>query len=536
VAKISLTQNFANLNRWQGNLLEAPEGTSILTKTATSFVFTYPADAENFPNFRIEVTGSGFVFSGDTALEGTMTSVRVLNASGGTVAVFGALGGNAIASDLSQFYANVFGSKTATGDGPDPSGQTAWSHLMAGNDTINGTGGNDYRGLAGADAGDDVYRMGNGDDFIAGGMGNDTINGGNGFDTFSFGDTTYTQGYSALSGIKVNAATGVVLDCWGGKDKVIGIEKFEGSRFNDSFIGSADRDRFAGLRGKDSFDGGLNSFDGSGKATNDGKDLVAYGQDYWQGGTRGIVADLETAFSGGSITGIIRDGFGNLDKVRDIERVQGTRFNDIFVGSRTNNVLAGGEGDDSYDGQGGWDTLDLSAWFADGSGHTAGIQVDLTKATDQVMNDGFGNVETAKNMEAVNGTNRDDSVKGNSADNELWMGEGDDTMTGAGGVDTFVWESEQELGDADRVTDFKASGAGADKLAFFAPDFSGMTSTVHLVNGTAATTVGQGTFVFNAADDTLYWDADGKGGDAMVAVVELTGVASLSASNFEMWT
>jgi len=57
-----------------------------------------------------------------------------------------------------------------------------------------------------------------------------------------------------------------------------------------------------------------------------------------------------------------------------------------------------------------------------------------------------------------------------------------------------------------------------------------------LVNGTAATQAGVGTFVFNSANSILSWDGDGAGGAAAVAIVQLTGVSALSASNFELWT
>lgn len=534
MANVTLTSSFANLPTWQGMLLEAPAGTTVLTKTATSFSFSYPAGSD-FPGYKVIVSGTGFAYSGSVPTGGTMSQVRVLNASGQTVITFSGLAGNDISGDFAQFYSNVFGARTATGDGPNASGMAAWSHLMVGNDTITGTSGNDDRGLAGFDLGNDVYNMGAGDDWVSMGVGNDTMNGGDGWDTLSYSETTYNVGYSAYRGITANMGTRTVLDPWGGTDRFTGIEMVEGSRFNDKFIGGSDRDRFAGLRGRDNFDGGLNSYDASGNLLNDRKDEVRYSSDYWQGGTMGIVVDLETAFSGGSITGTIRDGFGQVDVVRDIERVVGTRFNDVFVGSRTDNQFSGGEGDDSYNGGAGWDGVDFGRWFVGNTGPTAGIRVDMTRTSGQVMNDGFGNVETMVGIEAIYGTRRADTVKGNTSNNEMGLGEGADTMTGAGGSDTFFWIDQIEFNSLDRITDFATSGAGADKLAFDAAGFSGMTSTVRVVNGTAATVAGQGTFVFNAVNDTLYWDGDGLGGAAMRSVVVLAGVNALAASNFEIW-
>ncbi|MFD1807451.1 hypothetical protein ACFSHQ_02845 [Gemmobacter lanyuensis] len=41
--------------------------------------------------------------------------------------------------------------------------------------------------------------------------------------------------------------------------------------------------------------------------------------------------------------------------------------------------------------------------------------------------------------------------------------------------------------------------------------------------------------MFNTANDTLFWDSDGAGGAAQVAIVVLVGVNSLTAANFEFW-
>ncbi len=54
-----------------------------------------------------------------------------------------------------------------------------------------------------------------------------------------------------------------------------------------------------------------------------------------------------------------------------------------------------------------------------------------------------------------------------------------------------------------------------------------MTLTKKLVSGAAATG-STGTFVFNAANDTLHWDPDGTGAKAKLAIVTLTGINMLS--------
>lgn len=535
MANITLTALFSNLPDWPGRLFEAPSGT-VLTSTAKKFIFQHPAGSGPFAGYRIEVTGNNFAYDSGEPISGKMTQVRVLDGSGNLVVSFTNLGKNSVVNDLSQFYANVFGTRESDGTGIDPQAQTAWSNLMAGGDTITGTNGNDQDGVPGFDPGDDVYNMLGGDDWIQGNIGNDTINGGDGFDVLSYQETNYSLGAAAIRGATVNLQTGIVLDPWGGRDVVTGIEEVRGSRYDDTFIGGDTlRDRFAGMRGRDTIDGGANTFTGTGALDEDRRDEVRYDRDERDGGRRGIVVDLEKSFANGSITGTIRDGFGNLDTVIDIERVVGTRFNDSFVGSQVRNVFAGGAGRDSYDGADGFDSVSFGRWTGN-SGPTSGIVVDLTRASGQVRNDGYGNVENLISIESIYGTDLGDSVKGSGGDEEISLYDGRDTMTGGLGSDTFVWESLDHFGDGDVVTDFKAAGAGADVLAFYTPDIAGMTTTLTLVNGTAATQVGVGTFIFNAANDTLFWDGDGAGGAAAVAIVELTGVNALSASNFDLWT
>ncbi len=530
MSTITLTPFFSNLDNWPGRLFEATEGTTILAKTAVNFTFRYPATGTDFPNYRVVAQGSGFTYDGDVPIAGNMTVVRIFNELNQVVLTISNLQTNPFGADLSQFYANVFGSLSLDGNaGPGPDGQMAWNHLLAGNDVITGTAGDDNQGLVGFDYGNDTYNMGAGDDQVNGGIGNDTVNGGDGYDRFSFSQTTYNAGGPAFRGVTFNAVTGVALDPWGGTDRFTGIEEFEGSRFNDTFIGSADRDRFSGLRGRDTFDGGADSFDVNGVRTEDRRDEVRYQNDYWQGGTRGIVVNLETVFVNGSIRGTIRDGFGNIDTVIDIERVAGTRFNDTFNGSRMNNQFSGGEGRDTYNGGDGFDTINFSRWFGDTP--PVGVVVDLSRATNQIINDGFGNAESVTSIEALNGGDGNDTLKGNAEYNYFEGGDGRDALIGGVGGDGFYWYGDHEFGDGDRIVDFVAS---VDRVGFGVTEFDGMTTTLTLVNGTAAT-ANVGTFIFNAVNDTLYWDVDGTGATAAVAVVLLTNVASLTADNFELF-
>ncbi|MDB5666293.1 hypothetical protein [Cypionkella sp.] len=462
-----------------------------------------------------------------------MAQVQVKNATGQVVLTISNIGASTLADDFSLLYFDMFGAPGyKDGHGPSPSGKVAWSHLTSGNDIFNGTSGNDNQWLPGTDSGNDVFNMRGGDDDVQGGVGNDTINGGAGYDRLSYQQTSYNEGMSAIRGATINVNKGTASDPWGFVDKFTGLESFEGSVFRDRFFGSTkERDDFAGGRGNDFIDGGDVSFV-NGVRTEDRKDQVNYSSDFYQGANKGIVVDLETSLVKGSITGKIVDGFGNTDTVVDIERVRGTRFNDVFVGSRADNVFRGGEGKDSYNGSAGFDAI----WFGDNFSNAAqhGVKVDLSRSSNQIIDDGYGNRETAISIEELAGAQFNDVLRGNGVANFLEGSDGRDTLSGMGGVDEFYWDLRGDIGDGDIITDFVATGPNKERLSFNIAGFDGMTSTVVLVNGTAAKAA-VGTFVFNAASDKLYWDSDGTGSDAMVLVAVLNNVASLSTDNFGLY-
>ncbi len=519
MARVTLTSHYSALDNWPGRIFEGDPLPTVTTASSTTYSLTYPAN-HDFPGFRVVAVGTGFTYLNGEPIGGVIDRVVVVNAANQLVIRFDTFAANSLGSDLSQFASNVFGWELA-GQGVGPDGQMAWNHLLSGNDVINGTTGNDFEGLVGTNRGNDVFNMLAGDDFIHGSAGNDTIYGGDGFDVLSFSETSYSQGAAAYRGISVNMTNGTLIDAWGNTDTFTGIERVEGSRFNDSMVGTDERDQFSGLRGADFFDGGAD------------EDRVRYQNDYNLGGRRGIVVDLETSVVGGRIFGKIRDGFGHTDTVVDIERVDGTRLDDVFIGSTQRNVFSGGEGRDSYSGGIGQDVINLASRFT--SAVQTGVVVNLALTTGQVINDGFGNTETLSSIEDVWSTQFADSIRGTTGRNTFAMGDGSDTVTGNGGNDFFYFDGQHEAGDGDVITDFStAAGANFDELQFEIDRFIGMTSTVRLVNGTAATTVG-GTFVWNTAIDTLFWDQDGLGGVAQVAVVRLDGVGALTAASFDLF-
>lgn len=216
--------------------------------------------------------------------------------------------------------------------------------------TLNGTGRDDIiSGRGGADnlfgrAGDDSLKGGAGDDFMVGGAGNDVFDGspGRGDPEFDFDAVRYTDASeSGGRGVYVNLKQGRARDTFGDRDRLIDIESVRGTAMDDTLIGgNKDNDsfeQFAGLQGRDRINGGS------------GFDEVRYDRDSSFGGSEGIVANLAT--------GRITDAFGDVDQVRNVERVRASEFDDTFRGDDGDNQLRALAGRDTADGGAGWDTI-----------------------------------------------------------------------------------------------------------------------------------------------------------------------------------
>ncbi|MFO1151159.1 MAG: calcium-binding protein [Alsobacter sp.] len=232
-----------------------------------------------------------------------------------------------------------------------------------------------------ARGGNDTVDARGGDDYIAPGAGADQVDGGQGFDTLGYGSpSTPAQGILVLA--SDTPLAGSVVDPWGNTDTYVNIERVQGSRSADSFVGGAANDDFTGGNGADTFDGG------------GGNDQVAYTPEFGMGGGAvGVIVDLLAG------TGV--DAWGNTDILINIERVRGTNFGDLLQGSP--GTAPGTTGNDSLFGLDGADTI-LARGGAD-----------------------F--------IDAGNGS---DSVEGGGGNDLIFGGDGNDTLLGQGGGDTFV--------------------------------------------------------------------------------------------------
>ena len=124
-----------------------------------------------------------------------------------------------------------------------------------------------------------------------------------------------------------------------------------------------------------------------------------------------------------------------------------------LMGGLASDALSGGGGDDRLAGEDGDDTLDGGDGFdfADYTDAAAGVTVNLGLAAAQ--NTGGGGLDTLSNIEALWGSDHNDSLTGNGSANTLNGAGGNDTLIGGGGVDAL------NGGDGN---DGLNGGAGAD--------------------------------------------------------------------------
>jgi len=239
----------------------------------------------------------------------------------------------------------------------------------AGNDLINGRGGNDT--LTGG-AGNDTMFGGDGNDHLSLDAGNDVIDGGNGSDWLRISGSSTAANIDLA--ITTAQATGFGTDTirnvenffgGAGADRVLGTagaNHLIGNDGNDTFFARAGDDTVEGGAGQDNLTGGIGNDlllggDGDDRlsldADNDTLDGGAGSDWLVVNGSTGVTVNL-------SVTTAQATGYGN-DTIRNIENVQGNSGQDRITGNASANHLIGNGGNDMLWGGAGADTLNGGA-------------------------------------------------------------------------------------------------------------------------------------------------------------------------------
>ncbi|WP_300334416.1 M10 family metallopeptidase C-terminal domain-containing protein [Accumulibacter sp.] len=422
---------------------------------------------------------------------------------------------------------------------------------------------------------------GAGADRLIGGGGSDTLIGGTGNDVYvaDASDTLIETSTlaSEIDTVETNATwtLGANLE----NLTLLGSDNLNGS-------GNALSNRLLGNTGANVLDGGLGADSMYGGAGNDSYIVDNAADQVCETSPNGSRSDNggnDTVYSsvnwtlGDFVENLVLGGSGNLSATGNTlaNTLRGNAGNNLLDGKGGIDVLDGGEGADIYLIASGFDHL--AAEIAD-SGTNGTDEVRFSAVTPGtltlfagdrgiervVIGGGAGEIAvssgtTALNVDAralgnslsiignagnnvLSGTAYADTINGGAGNDRLIAGGGNDSLTGGAGADQFVFD--QTPGGAnnrDLLTDF-VSGSDTIQLNLAAFRALGTTvgrlSTDQFWSGAGVTQAHDASdrIVYNTTTGDLYYDADGYGGDAAVAIA-VVGVAThaqLSYADFAL--
>lgn len=321
-------------------------------------------------------------------------------------------------------------------------------------DVISGNGGANYlRGYLGNDR---LYG-GAGNDLLRGDQGADVLNGGSGWD--------WTYYHTSNAAVRVNLGDGLAES--GGHaqgDTLISIERVLGSRYNDVITGDGGANYLVGHLGNDRLYGA------------NGNDYLRgdQGADVLSGGSGWDWAFYHT--SNAAVQVNLGDGLAESgghaqgDRLVSIERVLGSRYDDVITGNDASNVLrghlgndqlSGGNGNDILRGDEGADTLNGGSGLDWAYYHTSNAAVRVNLGDGLVESGGHAQGDSLVSVERVLGSRYDDVITGDAGSNYLrgWLGDdllegggGNDILRGDAGADRFLFEAGFAM---DRIIDFE---------------------------------------------------------------------------------
>lgn len=267
------------------------------------------------------------------------------------------------------------------------------------------------------------------------------------------------------------------------------------------------------------------------------------------------------ALNGGSAAGDVATGFEAYYLTNSVDSfsadasggyVFGFGGADVIFGGTGSDIIDGGAGGDFINGLGGFDYVNYSS-------AAAGLTLNLTNPA---ANTGDAAGDTILNIEAffltaqgdvfvgqtgqnfVFGGNGGDALFGGNNANDWLFGEGgvdylsggtfDDLLSGGANNDTYAFTSWVGNG-FDQILDFVS---GQDKFQLIGSGF-GLAPGAAIVNGvnfiagaSPFATSAQGTVLYATGLGILYYDPDGSGAGAAIALAQITGAPLVTASDF----
>ena len=448
-------------------------------------------------------------------------------------------------------------------------GSSAADHLIGslGGDSLDGGVGSDTLDGSG------------GNDTLDGGYGDDTLNGGDGFDTavYIYNRADYDVVYEGDGSITVVTRFGQ------GSDRLHNVELL---KFADGTLNISGSDPHAPeltgalsvlkgtqnqsltlttaqlVKGYTDVDGDTlgvtgvsvahatvtDNHDGTFTVTPDtgfyGIATLGYTVDDGKGGTQTALSRItfEVAHqqTGSSktmdhLTGTTFDD--SLNGAGGDDTLDGGAGNDTLQGGVGNDVMHGGAGNDTYYVDSVNDVISESTGGVDDGGNDrvfSTVSYTLGDFVENINLDGYLSISGIGNSlqnniygndfnNLLSGMNGNDVLKGMAGNDTLSGGKGNDILEGGIGQDTFVFLAASANG-TDRILDYEHD---YDRLSFNHQDYD---SHALFTLGTQA--VGSGAqFVWNQATETLWYDHDGAGGDAAIALATFQSGAIVDASD-----
>jgi Ca2+-binding RTX toxin-like protein len=416
------------------------------------------------------------------------------------------------------------------------------------------------------------------DDSLMGYGGNDTIDGEAGNDTLDGG-----ADHDMLNG-------GAGMDLLHGRD---GLDTLDGGEGSDTLDGGSGADRLDGGSGHDDLDGGSGADTMAGSIGDDryfvdqvgdmiresrdeGRDRVFSSISYklgpeveglvlleGSGATHGSGNDLDNQIDGNSLDNTLSGGAGDDHLIGSwgADLLRGENGNDAMIpGSAWNfldpdmsaDTMIGGIGNDSYlvveasdlvieNGNGGNDlVVALIDYTLDA--HVENLHLTYGRAINGTGNAGGNTILGNSENNGLYGEAGDDWLDGSAGADTVLGGAGNDTLTGytdgvadvlTGGGDADMFWFYERSGNADTITDFVS---GTDRIAIDSRHLGTGTGTlaangITFVLGSSAVGAGP-TVMFDATTHQVLADADGTGAGSALVLATLTGVATVSASDF----
>ncbi|SMD13131.1 parallel beta-helix repeat (two copies) [Fulvimarina manganoxydans] len=228
------------------------------------------------------------------------------------------------------------------------------------------------------------------------------------------------------------------------------------------------------------------------------------------------------------------------------QTIIGTSGADVLVGTPGDDIIDGGTGGDTMTGGAGDDI-----YYVDSSSdvvvENTGEGTDSIYTTSSVTLNSNSNVEIVvgfgTSQITIKGNGYSNVLIGNEANNMLVANGGGDVLNGGfgndllklgSGADTVVFDTALGAGNVDRVQSFQT---GIDSILLDISQFAGLSegalaaSQFH-VGGSAADV--QDRILYDSGSGSLFFDADGAGGQMAIQFAQLDTGLSLSASDFRV--